>query len=392
MAKGYYLGVGDQTTCGGVIIEGDATHILMGKAVAREQDRVTCGKHPGTYIIVGHIPGDSIHGRKFAGTLNSQSNCPCKAWFIPSLVNDTYEFSSMITGGSNEQQTQTSGTQQDKKKPEPLIPPVRIFETKRKMDDYAAKDMLHGDLTDDVLKNTFGLNSVSAKVNPYTGVKFDISAYNGYYFPKEDVRLDKEAIAKILFDEFRDLSDLFSFYGEYQNVMRKMITHMQGNTGKPFSDPSLNKALKEHILGDTTNKSSLRLIKSAIANNIDWENELYPLLKKDNILRAIKNSVLPKFNDWADRGNGLVITVHDTWSTHITLQSLKVSGSTYTAVIHYRIQDHFGLDDEDIANKIYKKFRIFRIWFFLQRSKEYNYKPFITEMNATVTIHGQRRL
>ncbi|WP_222426120.1 DUF3289 family protein, partial [Yersinia similis] len=29
---------------------------------------------------------------------------------------------------------------------------------------------------------------------------------------------------------------------------------------------------------------------------------------------------------------------------------------------------------------------------FLQRSKEYNYKPFITEMNATVTIHGQRRL
>ncbi|AXY34288.1 polymorphic toxin type 44 domain-containing protein [Yersinia pseudotuberculosis] len=104
MAKGYYLGVGDQTTCGGVIIEGDATHILMGKAVAREQDRVTCGKHPGTYIIVGHIPGDSIHGRKFAGTLNSQSNCPCKAWFIPSLVNDTYEFS--IEGSSTSDKTQ----------------------------------------------------------------------------------------------------------------------------------------------------------------------------------------------------------------------------------------------------------------------------------------------
>ncbi len=84
MAKGYYLGVGDETTCGGVIIEGDATHVLMGKAVAREQDRVTCGKHPGTYIIIGHVPGDSVNGRKFAGTLNSQSNCPCKAWFIPS--------------------------------------------------------------------------------------------------------------------------------------------------------------------------------------------------------------------------------------------------------------------------------------------------------------------
>ncbi|CNE44156.1 PAAR domain-containing protein [Yersinia pseudotuberculosis] len=91
MAKGYYLGVGDKTTCGGVITEGDATHVLMGKAASREQDRVTCGKHPGTYIIVGHVPGDLVNGRKFAGTLDSQSSCPCQARFIPSLMNSAYE-------------------------------------------------------------------------------------------------------------------------------------------------------------------------------------------------------------------------------------------------------------------------------------------------------------
>ncbi|MFC0224916.1 PAAR domain-containing protein [Serratia aquatilis] len=92
MAKGYYLVVQDKTTCGGIIIEGDPSHTLFGKAIAREQDRVTCGKHPGMYIIVGHIPGDSVMGRKFAGTLHSKSSCPCQASFIPSMMNDTYEF------------------------------------------------------------------------------------------------------------------------------------------------------------------------------------------------------------------------------------------------------------------------------------------------------------
>ncbi|AXY34285.1 PAAR domain-containing protein [Yersinia pseudotuberculosis] len=372
MAKGYYLGVGDQTTCGGVIIEGDATHILMGKAVAREQDRVTCGKHPGTYIIVGHVPGDSIHGRKFAGTLNSQSNCPCKAWFIPSLVNDTYEFSSMITGGSNEQQTQNSGTQQDKKKPEPLIPPVRIFETKRKMDDYAAEDMRYGDMTEDVLKKKFHLTDVSARVNPYTTV-------------------NRQASAKILFDEFRDLSDAFSFYGEYKGVIRKMITHMEKNTGKAYSDPLLDKALTEQILNDKSESSSLVLIERVLSDNIDWGEQFYPLIDKGKLYESIAlNSSLPKFNDYIDRINGLVITVHDTWSTHITLQSLKITGDTYTATIKYRVQDHFGLDNDDISNPIYRQFRIFRIWFVLQRGEMYSYRPFITEMNTVVTIEGRK--
>ncbi len=31
MAKGYYLVVGDETTCGGVITEGEPTHTIMGE-------------------------------------------------------------------------------------------------------------------------------------------------------------------------------------------------------------------------------------------------------------------------------------------------------------------------------------------------------------------------
>jgi uncharacterized protein (TIGR03034 family) len=85
-----------------------------------------------------------------------------------------------------------------------------------------------------------------------------------------------------------------------------------------------------------------------------------------------------------------VITVHDTWATHITLESLEVTGESFRAKVHYRIQDHFGLDDDDVLDPLYREFRIFRLWFTLQRWDECGYRPFITEMSATVEITGGR--
>jgi uncharacterized Zn-binding protein involved in type VI secretion len=95
-AEGFYLVQGDKTTCGGRIITGAEDHTLFDKPVAREQDSVTCGKHTGLYKIAGGIDNDTIHGRRMAGTLDSYSSCPCKAKFIPSMMDDTYEKS----GGS----------------------------------------------------------------------------------------------------------------------------------------------------------------------------------------------------------------------------------------------------------------------------------------------------
>lgn len=48
------------------------------------------------------------------------------------------------------------------------------------------------------------------------------------------------------------------------------------------------------------------------------------------------------------------------------------------------------LDDIDVQNKLFRQFRIFRLWFVLQRWQEYGFKPFITEMNATIEISGRR--
>lgn len=91
MAKGYYLVQGDKTTCGGKILEGDPKNTMAGIPVSREQDRVTCGKHSGTYNIIGCIPQNRVNGRKYAGTLHSKSSCPCAAMLIPSHRERTYE-------------------------------------------------------------------------------------------------------------------------------------------------------------------------------------------------------------------------------------------------------------------------------------------------------------
>jgi uncharacterized Zn-binding protein involved in type VI secretion len=93
-AEGFYLVQGDKTTCGGKITTGAEDHTLFDKPVAREQDSVTCGKHAGLFKIAGGIDNDTIHGRRMAGTLDSYSTCPCKARFIPSMMQDTYETSS----------------------------------------------------------------------------------------------------------------------------------------------------------------------------------------------------------------------------------------------------------------------------------------------------------
>ncbi|QPT12313.1 PAAR domain-containing protein [Serratia rubidaea] len=88
-AMGFYLRLGDATTCGGRILTGDETLSWYGVAGAREGDAVACGKHPGVYKILGGTSDTWDEGRRLAGTLDSVSSCPCCARFIPS-IHDCY--------------------------------------------------------------------------------------------------------------------------------------------------------------------------------------------------------------------------------------------------------------------------------------------------------------
>ncbi len=95
MARGYFLHIGDKTTCGGEIRTGSATLHFHGIGAARAGDIVTCGIFPGVFKILGGLPNRRNGGQPLAGTLHSVSSCLCRATFIPS-IEDGYEIQAVI--------------------------------------------------------------------------------------------------------------------------------------------------------------------------------------------------------------------------------------------------------------------------------------------------------
>ncbi len=90
MSEGHFIGLGDNTTCGGKVLDGDSRINMFGVLHSCEGDRVSCGKDGKIYRIVGGISHMVSHGRLMAGTLDSFSSCPCKARLIPSVYTATY--------------------------------------------------------------------------------------------------------------------------------------------------------------------------------------------------------------------------------------------------------------------------------------------------------------
>ena len=267
--------------------------------------------------------------------------------------------------------------------------PYRLFTSANRMDEYSADDMRYGDVSESRLKTDFKLRDVSARVNPYTGERMTASRFTLFnQWASQPLSLKERS--DILFDEFRELSRVFSFVGPYRGLIEKLITHMQTGNGKVFSSHLLDSAYKEQIVNDLSRESSLLIIKKTLTKFINWELGRYDSKNKSKFSENIKGSVLPKFNKWVDGVNSLTISVHDVWATTITLTSLIIDGDNYSATIHYRAQDHFGLDSRDVLSPVYRQFRIFRIWFLLQHHEKYSYKPFITEMNASISVKGSR--
>ena len=175
MATGFFLYHLDKTTCGGCILSGasDDTYEINGleRQQIREGDPVTCGKHKGLFRVCGGM-GDTyeVGGelKEWAGSLDSYSSCPCRARFIPSVQTHTYESSCNAGRVAEREETARRKKLAEAKEKgiEPMPVPVRIYATQRTMDDYDAKDMHHGDLSEDVLKGRFGLTDISTKVNP----------------------------------------------------------------------------------------------------------------------------------------------------------------------------------------------------------------------------------
>ncbi|MGW1444117.1 YPO3983 family protein [Serratia rhizosphaerae] len=270
--------------------------------------------------------------------------------------------------------------------------PCTIFKTQKRMDDYGASDMRCGDLSASQLKTHFRLADVSATVDPWTLTRKRLHQTHPRAYamvsrlsaPQQT--LSRRECAAILFDELRQLSRMFALYGPYKYLIGKMIDHLQYGNGTPFASPHLDRALREHILGDVSKNSTFLLLREIIKENIDWEKKCYPEKLKEELRDAVLRGRLPKFDRFQDNFNGMGITIHDTWATHITIKSLHIDDNRYHAVIHYKVQDHFGLDNDDISKFKFKQFRFFRIWFVLQRFNQFGFKPFMTNMETTIEI------
>jgi hypothetical protein len=158
--------------------------------------------------------------------------------------------------------------------------PCTIFQTQNRMDDYGAKDMRCGDLTEAQLKTHYHLLDVSTKANPYTLTKITPFSQPQSMFHGsrgEGEKISRQQCTNILFDEFRHLSQAFSVYGPYSHLIKQMITHMQRANGAPFRSMYLDSALREHIIRDNDSDNSTRLLlQAALKDNIDRENKIYP--------------------------------------------------------------------------------------------------------------------
>ncbi|NCH58264.1 DUF3289 family protein [Cronobacter dublinensis] len=274
--------------------------------------------------------------------------------------------------------------------------PINLFTSQRKFNDYNADDMKCGDLTEYQLKNSYFIYDVSNIVDPFTlskktGFNNPQSMFAGVYGNNHQSSVNKKQCADLLFDELRATSLPFAFYGQYRHLINKMFTHLQKNTGENFEDSILHKAYKNLILNNITKTSAFYAIKDTINQYITLINTDEEYFLVDALSSNLKKSVLPKFDAFSDKFNGMAISIHDVHATKIDLLNIEVSKLKWRAEIKFTAQDHFGLDDTDINNKKFSQFQFFKAWFILQRYERFAYRPFFTDMQATVTLEGSSR-
>ncbi|ENM2867221.1 DUF3289 family protein [Citrobacter koseri] len=267
-----------------------------------------------------------------------------------------------------------------------------IFATSHRFEDYHIDDMQYGDL-DAWDFDTLGLKDISARVDPFRCLQFDMmTTFNsqaldfGHQQP-QGRPISRQHCADIMFDEMKELSAQFA-KGLYSPIIGELIDHFHYGNGQPWFGELLNRAYEEVIRGVGTNDMLMKIrdeINKQLHSKRDarLDDFFFVRLKSE-----MQDSKLPKFNRYIDRVNGLGVSVHDIYAQQIKLVRFQRYAMSWEGLLSFKGQDHFGLGKEDITNTLYKNFRFFRIWFFLQRHRDYAYRPFLTNLNAHAHIKG----
>lgn len=200
--------------------------------------------------------------------------------------------------------------------------PLKIFSTYHQFNTRHEDDMQYGDLNDMDMRS-LGLRDISAKVDPYRliaydpySVRFDDFGYNSQY--SEGRRISHYECATILFDEMKELSHTFAL-GYYGSIINNLIDHFHSQSGYDYQSLLLDKAYKQVIEGNGTDEV-LRKITNEIDNYfIRRSNVLFNPNELQNLKFILSKTILPKFNRFEDRYNGLGISVHDIYAQQIEI-------------------------------------------------------------------------
>ncbi|WP_249421800.1 YPO3983 family protein [Enterobacter sp. RHBSTW-00901] len=267
--------------------------------------------------------------------------------------------------------------------------PCTLFETVTRFYDTDADDMQCGDMGEQELLS-LGLGDVSEKVDPYRLVRYDFPDKHHLddFFGSSSAgtKISHEECVDILFTEMKELSQIFSFQGEYKTLIGELIDHFRYGNGSGFYTQRLNSAFHDRINGYFIG-NPLLIIKGSIQTELSLNNRKTSVPEfLGNIKRKLLKSTLPKYNKKMDRVNGLGISVHDIAAQKITLLNFQQYAIGWSATVHFLAQDHFGLDVTDIKSELYSQFRFFRIWFFLQRHRNFAFKPFFTNFQSVSRV------
>ncbi|QGY30868.1 DUF3289 family protein [Pantoea cypripedii] len=272
--------------------------------------------------------------------------------------------------------------------------PLNIYATRNIFNDYGADDMRYGDMTEQRLKNEFHLIQISNRVDPYSMTRLSTfnnpqSRFAGVYNHRPGPKLSPQECARLLFEEMQVTSLPFAFVGPQRTLINKMLDHFMQSSGAPFRHMLLDIAYQERILNDTSANSTRKAIIQVIDENIDYKNGGFPQHRLGEFKSLINTKILPKFDSLImDNFNGLGITVHDVHATKIDIMELVIKGRSWHARVRYTGQDHFGIDVNDIRKQKFRQFQLFRIWFILQRYQKFGFRPFLTNMEATIDMKG----
>jgi len=274
--------------------------------------------------------------------------------------------------------------------------PQCIYQTRHHFNDSSTDDMNYADLSETQLKHQFGLDIISNTVDPWnlrrlTPFSRPQSRFAGSRINEQGDILSIDTCAKLLFNEMRIMSLPYSFLGSCKQLITQLLTHLERSDGAPFSDITLDTAYRDRIINDNSVNSTRLAIKKIMDTNIDYRQRGYPLALLPEFAASITQLRLPKFDSMIlDKVNGLGISVHDVHATRIEITRLIVSENRWWATVRYYGQDHFGLGKEDILKQRFNQLHFFRIWFVLQRYNRFGFRPFLTNMNASIDLSGGR--